>query len=365
MYDAIIVGARCAGSPTGMLLAQAGLKVLVVDRDTFPSDVLSTHFLQPDAMVRLEKWGIRQRLIDAGTPQATTMMLNALGASFPAPPGEFLPMAPRRTVLDTALVNAAREAGAEVREGFSVQEITRDASGAVTGIVGRDATGNAVTEQARVVIGADGRNSFVARQVNAEEYNAHEATSCGFYAYLKDTRTDIMEITLADEVFAFYFSTNGGGCVGIETAMSHWDEIRADPGGYVAGVLREKAPTIAAHIQGAEVDGRWLGMQGRRSFFRKPYGPGWALVGDAGYLKDPICGTGIDDALRDAELLSAALIAGFRGEKPLDEALAAYQEARDKSQSVRYPIICELAELGPMTPERLGKFAMQAVPVPA
>ena len=153
MYDAIVVGARCAGSPVGMLLARAGHKVLIVERDTFPSDTLSTAHMQPDAVIRMTKWGLIDRLIAAGTPPYAKMNVGFGDIEMQTPPAEIPAYAPRRTVLDPILMQAARESGAEVREGCSVQEVLKDAEGRVTGVRLQENGSDAGTESARIVIG--------------------------------------------------------------------------------------------------------------------------------------------------------------------------------------------------------------------
>jgi len=359
MYDAIVIGARCAGSPTAMLLARKGHRVLLMDRDTFPSDTLSTTFLRPDAVRRLQEWGLFDRVIAAGTPTPSSMTMFWNGTAFPSPPQPLPAMAPRRTVFDTILVEAAREAGAEVREAFSCQDVVRDGSGAVIGVIGQTRDGDQVMEEARIVIGADGRNSFLARAVEAEEYDVHEPASCGFYAYFEGVPADGFEIHLNQRHFLFSFPTNDNKvCAGLEAPLENWDELRKDPDTYVRGAFAKLAPTITERLKVSTGQERWLGMTGRRSFFRKPYGPGWALVGDAGFLKDPILGTGVDDAMRDAETLANAIDEGLCGRKPMEEALAAYQQKRDTDMKPLYDLICDLAKMEEVGPEMLGRMAM-------
>ena len=174
MYDAIVVGARCAGSPTAMLLARKGYRVLLVDRDTFPSDHISTHWIHQPGVAQLDRWGLRERLAATGCPPITaiTMDLGPFALRGTPPPAGDVAEAycPRRTVLDKLLVDAAVEAGAELRERFTVQDLIWDGD-RVSGITGRSATSTTVTEQARMVIGADGLHSLVARQVEAPTYN--------------------------------------------------------------------------------------------------------------------------------------------------------------------------------------------------
>src|ERR1700674_4329287 len=184
MYDAIIVGARCAGSPLAMLLARAGHRVLVVDRSTFPSDIMSTHFIQPEGVKRLQEWGLYDRVMATNCPAIPRITFHLSGVPMPTPQDPALPDAicPRRTVLDNILVRAAREAGAEVREGFSVQEILIE-NGVVVGLRGCNSDGAVVEERAHVTIGADGRHSIVARSVDAAEYDTRPADTCGYYSY--------------------------------------------------------------------------------------------------------------------------------------------------------------------------------------
>jgi len=156
-YDAIVVGARCAGSPSAMLLARKGYKVLLVDKATFPSDTISTHLIHPPGVAALKRWGLLNRLVATGCPPIHTYAFDFGPFTITGSPGtDEAPVSygPRRTVLDKLLVDAAAEAGAEIREGFSVSEILFE-DGRVVGIRGRDGQGAEVTEKARIVTGAD------------------------------------------------------------------------------------------------------------------------------------------------------------------------------------------------------------------
>src|SRR5262245_25927032 len=171
VYDVTVSGARCAGAPTAMLLARQGLRVLLVDRATFPSNLPHGHFIHMDGPSRLKRWGLLDRIVSAGCP-----LVQALTTDFDDSPltgtelrvdGVALGYGPRRAVLDKVLVDAAVEAGAELREGFVVDDLIWDRE-RVAGICGRDRRGGAtVTERARVTVGADGRHSLVARTVKA------------------------------------------------------------------------------------------------------------------------------------------------------------------------------------------------------
>ncbi len=161
-YDAIVVGARCAGAPTAMLLAQKGYKVLVVDRASFPSDTVSTHVIHAPGMAALARWGLFDQVIASGCPPIETYSFD-FGpftiAGTPRPQdGMSAAYAPRRTILDKILVDAAARAGAEVRERFTMEELLVE-DGSVVGIRGHDEGGRSVDERARVVVGAGGRNT--------------------------------------------------------------------------------------------------------------------------------------------------------------------------------------------------------------
>src|SRR5579884_1654861 len=198
-YDAIVVGARCAGAPTAMLLARQGWRVLVVDRATFPSDTVSTHLIHAPGIAALARWGLLDRVVATGCPPIERYSFDFgpfMLTGTPRPCGAVATAyAPRRTVLDEMLVGAAAEAGAEVREAFTVDDVVVD-DGTVVGIRGRSPTGDRVMERARVVIGADGRNSRVARAVGAQEYATKPMLQWASYTYWSDLPIDGMETVI-------------------------------------------------------------------------------------------------------------------------------------------------------------------------
>ena len=183
-YDAIVVGARCAGSPTAMLLARKGYEVLVLDRARFPSDTVSTHLMHPPGVASLRRWGLLERLVATGCPAIHTYGVDfgpftiAVG---PATDDTPVAYGHRRTVRDKLLVDAAAEAGAEVREGFTVTDVVID--GGRPGVRGHGSDGPTVTEHVRVVIGADGRHSLVARAVAPEQYHEKPPLLVGYSSY--------------------------------------------------------------------------------------------------------------------------------------------------------------------------------------
>ena len=210
-YDAIVVGARCAGAPTAMLLARSGHRVLLVDRATFPSDTVSTHVVHAPGVAALERWGLRDAVAASGCPPIRRYSFDfgpfVITGAPRAAGGVDEAYCPRRTVLDAMLVEAAAEAGAEVREGFSVEEVLID-GGAVVGIRGKDAGGRAVTEHAATVIGADGRNSLVAKAVDPQQYNEKPAVSPAFYSYWSGVGSSGFEVYVRERCGMAAFPTH-------------------------------------------------------------------------------------------------------------------------------------------------------------
>ena len=191
-YDAIVVGARCAGSTTAMLLARKGYRVLVVDRATFPSDTISTHVVQPRAVAALARWGLLGRLTATGCPPIHTYTFDfgpVMLSGTPGTPESPVAYCPRRTVLDKLLVDAAIEAGADVREGFVVEELLAD-EGRIVGIKGRSKGATTITARAQVVVGADGGYSLVAEVVRPEQYNEKPPLLAVYYTYWSDLPMD-------------------------------------------------------------------------------------------------------------------------------------------------------------------------------
>lgn len=354
MYDAIIVGARCAGAPTAMLLARKGYRILLLDKATFPSDTISTHIIWPHGAEIMDRWGLLDRLASTGCPPV------ALGLIFDVGPfalkggvtdtnagrGGFCP---RRTVLDKLLVDAAVEAGAELREGFTVEKLLWD-SDRVAGITGRGRTGNTIEERARIVIGADGVHSLVAKAVQAPEYDVKPPLTTNYYSYFSGFDANDIEQYVRDYQAVGCFPTHDGlTLIAVLWPSSRFHEVRSDVEGHVSKVL-ESTPTVADRLNDARRAEKWIGTAGVPNYFRRPFGPGWALVGDAGYDRDPITAQGISDAFIDAEALATALDDGWSGRRPLDDGLAAHQESRDQRAKPLYDFTCQLALLEPPPP---------------
>ena len=366
MYDVIIVGARVAGAATAMLLARRSLKVLVLDRATFPSDTLSTHQVQVPGVARLARWGVLEAVLAAGTPATRGVRFDQGDAvftgRFPAYQGADMMCSPRRTLLDKVLVDAARASGAEVRENFAVEELLGD--GRVTGVRGREKGAPAVTEQARLIIGADGKHSVVAKSVNARAYRAEPPRSIAFYTYWADVPAIAEPVQGAGPVGELYgrpgcavgaWPTNDGLLMTyLAWPIARFEDFRRDVEGHFLRTL--DAVGLGDRIRAGRRAERFRGSPDLPSYFRRPYGPGWALVGDAGLLLDPITGQGISHAFRDAELLADAAADGLGGIRPLDEALRRYHQARDRAARPMYDFTARLAAIAPPLPAEMALF---------
>jgi 2-polyprenyl-6-methoxyphenol hydroxylase-like FAD-dependent oxidoreductase len=352
-YDAIVVGARCAGAPTAMLLARQGYRVLAVDRARFPSDTVSTHLIHPPGVGALRRWGLLDGVIATGCPAIDTYAFDFGPFTLTGSPGTDradVAYAPRRTVLDKILVDAAAAAGVEVREGFTVEEIVFDGD-RVAGIRGRGRGGASVTEQARVVVGADGLHSLVARAVNAERYREMAPLLVAYYSYWSGMPVDgrFRAYSRPHRGFAAWPTNDGLTLVIGGWPYSEFESNKTDIEGNFLKVI-DLAPDLSDRLRRARREERFAGMA-VPGYFRKPFGPGWALVGDAGYNKDFITAQGIQDAFRDAELCVRALDEAYSGRRPFQEAMADYQAARDGHVLPMYEFTAGFASLEPPPPE--------------
>jgi len=346
MYDAIVIGSRCAGAPTAMLLARRGRRVLLVDRATFPSDVLSGHAIQPAGVAQLDRWGLLDRVRATGTPFTSKVRFDfgeVVLEGVPAPIGNIdSTVCIRRTLLDGLLADAAAEAGADLRNGFTVKELVWE-DGRVVGIRGRDAAGVMVEERAPIVIGADGMHSFVARSVRATTYNEQPAATVNSYSYWRGVDIDSIELYVRPGRFMVAVPTNDDLTIINQAApVDEAGHYRTNIEAAFAETLA-MAPDLARRIAKAERVERFRLTTDTQGFFRVPFGPGWALVGDAGYHKDAITAQGMLDAFRDAELLATAIDDGL--ESNLDAALRSYQQTRDAAVLPMYEFTCGLAHV--------------------
>lgn len=357
MYDVVIVGSRVAGAATALLLARRGHRVLCVDRASFPSDTVSTHMITVEGCAQLRRWGLLDKIDATGCPAITNIDLDLdfpryghfVLSGFPntVDDGFAAIYAPKRTILDKLLVDEARAAGAEVRENFTVQEILRE-DGTVTGIRGVTQSGTNVVERARIVVGADGMNSLVARTVEAPEYHTAPPLAFGYYCYWADVPLNGLEFYTRPGGTVIAFPTHDNhSAIFVERPSDQFKDFKKDLLGSYTRSIETYAPRLAERFRGGTQCHRIVGAGNRRNFFRKPGGPGWALVGDAGVHKDPITAQGITDAFRDAELLADAIGSWQSGTHDQQDALESYEQARNDALKPLYDFIVDHAAMEP------------------
>jgi len=313
--DAVIVGARCAGAATALLLARAGARVLLVDKGVYGSDTLSTHALMRGAVLQLHRWGILPAIVAAGTPpvRSTTFSYPEQDITVPIEPrfGVSALYAPRRALLDRTLVDAAAESGVEVRYGVRTDDVIVDDRGRVRGITAF-ADGARHRIEADLVIGADGLHSTIAQRVGAERVVEGRHRTGVLFSYWEDLPVDGYYWRFQTGASIGAIPTNHGAtCVFASVPSGRLPgEIHGDAPSAYRRLVREVSPVFDARLDEARRVEPVRGFGGHPGFIKAGTGPGWALVGDAGYFKDPITAHGITDALRDAELLARAIMKG-------------------------------------------------------
>lgn len=346
-YDVIVVGARAAGAPTAMLMARQGYRVLLVDQASFPSDTLSTHLIHAPGVSALRRWGLLDEVAASGAPPIDRYSFDFGPVTITGTPhpvgGSSTAYAPRRMILDKILVDAAVRAGTELRERFTFDDVVAE-EGAVIGIRGHGIDGKSVLERARVVIGADGRGSRVARAVKAAGYHEKPKLQWAYYTYWSGLEVDGFETVIRPDRGWAAAPTNDG----LTMLVVGWPyaEAMAYKADTEANYLKtlELVPEFAHRVGAATREASFAGGS-VPNFFRKPYGPGWALVGDAGYNKDPITAQGISDAFRAAELCAMALDDTFTGRRSFVDAMSRYQRVRDGQAMPIYEFTTQMATL--------------------
>ena len=348
-YDVVVVGGRIAGASTALLLARAGVRVAVVERGRRGSDTVSTHGLMRAGVLQLSRWGLLDRVIAAGTPPISRTVFHyadgeQVQVSIRPSPGVDALYAPRRTVLDRILVDAAEEAGADVFHETPVTSLLRDPDGRVRGVAAHDADGTRLELEGELTIGADGVRSVVAQQTQAPYLRQGRSASAVLYRYVDDLPGAGYEWAYGDGAGAGLLPTNDGAtCVFVGTTPERMRRLtKAGRERAFSTLLAAAAPALVERVDDAHAWTSLRGWAGIPGHLRQSWGPGWALVGDAGYFKDPITTHGMTDSLRDAELLSDRVLDVLGG---ADEAiaLASYQQTRERLSTALFDATEEVA----------------------
>jgi 2-polyprenyl-6-methoxyphenol hydroxylase-like FAD-dependent oxidoreductase len=347
MYDVIVVGARCAGSPAAMLFARAGYQVLVLDRATVLRDTLSTLYIHQPGVALLNRWQVLDPVVATGCPpidQASYHVADVRlrGCAVPAD-GIRTAYAPRRQALDGVLADAAVEAGAELRMGCGVRELVyRDDR--VVGVRYQGAEGT-VEERARLVVGADGMRSTVASAVKAQLVVDDPTMTCAYYTYWAGVEAGFEIYDAPGSNVGAIPTSSGLTLIGAYFPRAQFDSVRQDAAAAYRDSIRRTAPRLYERILGGEQAERLRGTGDQLNFFREATGPGWVLVGDASHHKDSITARGITDAFVQADLLAESVGADLRDPAKLDAALARYEQERDDALAYSYYSTLSAAEL--------------------
>lgn len=360
-YDVIVVGTRVAGAILGSLLGRRGHRVLALDRAHFPSDTLSTHFFRAPAFRAFQEMGVLDEVL-AVAPKLTVNYNVIDGIVFPEPvdrPEDYpFYMSVRRITLDNILVRKLWEIpGVELREGAAVDALLRS-DGRVEGAAWKEKSGVGEA-RARVVVGADGIYSFVAKEVAAQSEHEEPIHRAMYYAYFSDV--DPSEGPAAE----FHYRGNNIGylmpsdaeltLMAASVPISEFPAFKRDPEGRLMQEL-EAMEAIAPRLPKAKRQSPVRGSGNIGCVKRIPYGPGWALVGDAGMTLDPWSGQGIDHASTHALILAQRLDDYLSGRADWEGAMAGYHRERNEFSEKAYRRTAGFsADLRPMTQQALAK----------
>lgn len=357
MYDAVIVGARCAGASLAMLLGRQGLKVLMLDGSSFPSDkITSTHFIWQSGVACMTRWGLIEKLEATNCPSHDNYVLDMGGLELRGgvkteDGGVTTSYAPRRHVIDNLLIEEARAAGVEFEDEAKVVELLKD-GGRVVGLRYRNKDQETVEVSSRIVVGADGIKSTIAELAGAETYNYHEKSQQIFFSYFKNTDLTTVEFYSRPGRMGFAWPSNDGEVVaGFCCRGEDAEKMTGDIVGNYWSELEAMSPDFCARLKAADQTAP-VRTGGTPSYMRTAGGPGWALTGDAGMNMDPVSASGISNAFIQAEMLSEAIADGVKNDR-LDENIAKFGSERDARFAAYFAFTADLAKLEPETPDEI------------
>ena len=350
MFDVIVIGARCAGSPTAMLFARQGYRVLLLEKARFPQDTLSSHYIHMQGMGLLNRWGLLDALRDAGCKPITRQSYQGPGVRVE---GFSLPVdglrhtyAPRRYVLDPILADAAVAAGAELREGCAVKDLVWE-DDRVVGVRYTTPGGTETTERARLVVGADGMRSLVARRTGAPKVVEHPRVSCTYYSYWSGVPSHFELYERPGRWIGVIPTNDDLTLLMTYFPQDEYDEVRKDAEPYYLDSFRTTAPELYERMRAGRRVEQLYGTGHQENYFRKAYGPGWVLVGDAVNHKDSITARGITESFVQAQSLTDFVGEQLHDDAALRTALKRYEENLSGDALSHYQGALNVAELKP------------------
>jgi len=372
-FDVVVIGGSTAGAPTAMLLARRGHKVLLIDKREFPRDTLSTHFIWARGVSYLNRWGLAKTVLDQ-TPGFRDLQLNVegicLNGSVPLRDLEDrfqelhgnaegvtdICCGPRRYLLDQILLNAAKDAGVEVREGVTFTHPIMKAD-AVVGIHAVSQKGPEIHAKAKVVIAADGRFSRFARMIGAKTRVRRELSTFAYWGYFQGAKNVTQAIHKRGRLGTAVFPTSDGTHMALAYGpRAWWDDFRRDPEENYFKLFDFCSAEVGAALRAAKRDQPFKACGSMPAFQREIVGPGWVLIGDAGGFHDQVTAMGQTHAFRDAELVAQFIQKGLSGEMTLAQALTAYERARAADYDAYFEFSCRMAEMNAYSTPEIGYF---------
>ncbi|MET7829917.1 NAD(P)/FAD-dependent oxidoreductase [Streptomyces sp. NPDC005386] len=350
MYDVIVIGARCAGSPTAMLFAQQGYRVLLLEKARFPQDTLSSHYIHQQGIALLNRWGLLDRIRDSGAQPITHQRYEGPGVRIE---GFSLPIdglrttyAPRRYVLDPILADGAVAAGVDFQQGCAVNDLLFDGD-RVTGVRYTTPAGTVTTEQALLVVGADGMRSLVARKTGAPNVIEHPRMTCTYYSYWSGVPSDFELYERTGRWIGVLPTNDDLTLLMAYFPQEDFGQVRKAVEPAYLDAFRTTAPELYERMQAGQRVEQLYGTGHQDNYFRKAYGPGWVLVGDAVNHKDSITARGITEAFVQAQTLTDAIGQNLHEDTALKPALRRYENSLGDEALNHYQGALNVAELKP------------------